>query len=135
MKTHEFEAFRERAKKLIKMDTDNLEKDIRDNITALQDFTSIYFSELKVFKKVKTAYDKKYKLKYHELRWNSDEALSYNEIVNIYLKGDEELIKLRKIYEELEEQLEEIKSYIDILKSKQFAIKDYINWRKFISLE
>lgn len=135
MKKEKFQQIKDKVKSLSKINTDNLEEDIRKNIDMIQELTEIFYTEVRKLNKVKVKHDILYKQKYHELKFQSDEVLSYNEIVNIYLKGDEKISKLREVIEKESAQLDEIKGYIDLFKSKQFAVKDYISWRKFISLD
>lgn len=135
MDTDKFKLLQEKISDTIKINSDNLEHDIMKTLEIIKILTEIYFKEIKKLAAVEDKYNLLYKQKYHNLRWNGEEALTYNEIVNIYLKGDNDILNMKKEKNKLEWQIDEIQKHIETFKSKQWAIKDYINWRKFLAGE
>jgi hypothetical protein len=133
MTKEKFKLLQEKISNIIKIDQDNLEQDIIKTLEIIKILTEIYFKELRILRDLEDKYNKLFKEKYHNYRWNSEEALSYNEIINIYLKGDNDLVELNVSKREIELQIDEIQKHLETLKSKQWAIKDYISWRKFMS--
>lgn len=133
MDKDKFKKLQTNITRVTKINTDNLEQDIIKTLETIKILTEVYYKELRKLNKLDVEYSGQYKQKYHHYRWQSEEALTYNEIVNIYLKGDTELRTLKEDKTELEFQVEEIQKYIELLKSKQWAIKDFISWRKFLA--
>lgn len=134
MEKHQWNDIKKEIDTMVTIDEKNMAKDINKTLSMIQNLISIYSKEVSLNIKLENEYKKTKQKKYNYYKTQYDITLSAKEL-EMYAEADDEVCDIRLKYKKNIQLLETINKYIDLLKNKQFQIKNYIDWRKFISGE
>lgn len=130
MQIEKFKELLSELKNCSDINIENLDKDIMKTLSLYQNLIEIVSSELYRLHKIDTKYEKIYQSLYHKYKTQYDYNLSVNEI-KLYVEADDKLSGIRAEKKLSEYQISIIEKYIDMLKNKQFQIKNIIEWKKY----
>jgi len=130
MKIEKFKELLNELKNCSDIDNKNIDKDIMETLSLYQNLIEIVSTELYRLHKTNLKYDIIYQSLYHKYKTQYDYNLSVNEI-KMYVESDDKISDLRKEKKMLEYQISIIEKYIDMLRNKQFQIKNIIDWKKY----
>lgn len=117
-----------------KINQKDVKKDINITLSTYQNLIAIYAKELRILMKHEEKYNDIRQRRYHYYKTEYDLTLSGKELT-MYTDADEELKDLRFKITKQKYYLEILDKYMSLLKDKQYQIKNYIDWEKFISGE
>lgn len=117
-----------------KIDQKDVKKDINNTLATYQNLIAIYAKEMRLLINLEEKYNTKKQNRYHYYKSEYDLTLSAKEL-QMYTEADEQLKDLRIKIKKQKYYLEILDKYMALLKDKQYQIKNYIDWSKFISGE
>ena len=129
----------------IKLDDTQLDLESLKTPQLHNKYLNFYHDEVLLYKKQEADYSKLKKLKWEyytgkmteddleSLGWEPFQLKILKQDVDLYIKSDEDIIKMKMKMEYFKQKVEYLESIVKIIQNRQWTIKAAIDWRKFIS--
>jgi len=129
----QFDKIKEAISKDIEIDENALDDSARNQSKKYIKYLNIYNTLRMKWYSLESEHKKLCANKYYFYK-NEYEIIPKNAAeINLFLDGDDEVIASAKVLFEVSEQMEYLESVLKIISTQGFAIKNMIDWRKFIN--
>jgi len=135
MTNQEFEQIKIIAEKKLFFNEDNFQGKLSEVPLIYDTFLKLFIKEHKVLQNMKLKKDIKYADLYRNLKFNSDIRLENKHEIENQMFSD---ISYQKIVSDINDQQEIVtflEQTLENVKNLSFAIRNYIDWRKFLEAE
>jgi len=126
-KEDDLDKLREKISEDLKIDRENLKKELETNGNKYHRYLELLMEEKKALRRLKGMRYKLYRKLYHHFKFENEHRLKTKDEVEVYIKGDDNMVRIHGMINKTKDKIEYLDQVLNLFRMRSFSIKNMID--------